>query len=121
MRIPRLFPLFTGSLLLTTGLLGSRPATGQAFWDPANHHASPGSGGSGNWDTTTSDWWVSGTVDGRWVAGNSATFAGNPGDRQGVPAFSHNSQCQTEFLFNENCFSLGKINRHCTISATLRE
>jgi hypothetical protein len=34
-----------------------------SFWDPAHLHASPGSGGSGLWNNTTANWWVSGSTD----------------------------------------------------------
>jgi autotransporter-associated beta strand protein len=62
---------FTGSGILSVG--------GQtAFWDPSALNATPGSGGTGSWDSSTSDWF-NGTSDTTWTAGNTATFAGSPG------------------------------------------
>ncbi len=67
---------FTGSGLLIV--------TGQAYWDANGTDASSGSGvnggGSGSWDSSTSDWWVGGNVDTTWpTANNNAYFAGTAG------------------------------------------
>ena len=61
---------FTGAGLLVV--------TGQADWDPGHAAASPGSGGTGNWDTTTSDWFT-GSGDTSWPADALAYFAGSAG------------------------------------------
>ncbi|MGD0261605.1 MAG: autotransporter-associated beta strand repeat-containing protein [Verrucomicrobiota bacterium] len=67
-------------LVLLAGLLAvPSPATAQSYWDPNGTDASPGSGGSGNWDNTTADWWVSGSSDVAWTTGNTANFAGTAG------------------------------------------
>jgi autotransporter-associated beta strand protein len=49
-----------------------------AYWDPSGSDAAPGSGGSGSWDSSTSDWF-NGSGDALWTAGNIATFAYAPG------------------------------------------
>ena len=50
------------------------------FWDPGKLNASPGSGGSGSWDITTSNWWHTGLGDIDWsTAGDYAVFAGTAG------------------------------------------
>lgn len=69
-------------LLLASFLAGSGPvlAQSQYYWDATNPiKASPGSGGTGNWITTTADWWVSGSSDSDWANGNIANFAGTAG------------------------------------------
>ena len=49
------------------------------YWDPAGMNAPPGSGGGGNWDGSTSAWWVTGSSDTSWpLAGADAIFAGTP-------------------------------------------
>jgi autotransporter-associated beta strand protein len=60
------------------------PATAQSqyYWDATSPiHASPGAGGTGNWNTTAGNtvWWVSGSSDSIWANGNSANFAGTAG------------------------------------------
>lgn len=55
----------------------------QSFWD-ANHtdagsQSSANGGGSGNWNNSTANWWVSGNADTVWAAGNVAYFAGTSG------------------------------------------
>ena len=61
---------FTGS--------GTLIVTGQAYWDPALVHASPGSGGNGSWNTTTPDWFA-GSADTAWPTDAIAAFAGTAG------------------------------------------
>jgi fibronectin-binding autotransporter adhesin len=52
----------------------------QYYWDATNPITnSPGSGGAGNWSTSTADWWVSGSSDSVWANGNIANFAGTAG------------------------------------------
>jgi autotransporter-associated beta strand protein len=56
---------------------------GQTYWD-ANHtdaasQSSAHGGGSGIWDNSTADWWVSGSSDVAWAGGNVAAFAGTAG------------------------------------------
>ncbi len=55
--------------------------TGQsAYWDPGPPQldAIPGSGGTGNWDSTD-PFWFNGSSDIAWPANYIATFAGTPG------------------------------------------
>ena len=49
------------------------------YWDPAATGGSPGSGGSGNWDNGTLDWWVLGVTDTIWPENYVANFAGSNG------------------------------------------
>src|SRR5579862_4732959 len=52
----------------------------QYYWDATNPITnSPGSGGTGNWSTSTADWWVSGSADSVWANNNIANFAGTAG------------------------------------------
>lgn len=69
-----LLTLFVSSLIACPTL-----ATAQSYWDPFGIDASPGSGGTGNWDTTTTNWWVSGGADSTWTANNTAFFEGTNG------------------------------------------
>ena len=48
---------------------------------PTPINASPGSGGTGNWNTNVGNtvWWVSGVSDSSWANGNIANFAGTAG------------------------------------------
>jgi autotransporter-associated beta strand protein len=66
---------FTG-----TGTLNVAP---QIFWDEngtdASSQSSANGGGSGSWDNTTADWWVSGSSDTKWVSNIIANFAGTTG------------------------------------------
>jgi autotransporter-associated beta strand protein len=63
-----------------SGILNSQPVIyPQSYWDPNNLDASPGSGGSGNWDSSTVDWWVTGTSDTTWTANDVANFTNAPG------------------------------------------
>lgn len=64
---------FTG-----TGILNV--AAQVAYWDPSpSLMASPGSGGNGAWDNSTSDWYVNGSADTAWAGTNTAYFAGTAG------------------------------------------
>src|ERR1035438_7978130 len=65
--------------LITTSGTSAGPGV-SLDWDPGAKKASPGSGGTGNWDNGTTDWWLSGTGDVAWNAGGDyATFAGTAG------------------------------------------
>lgn len=58
----------------------SAHAQSQYYWDATSPITnSPGSGGSGNWSTSTADWFVSGTTDSVWANNNIANFAGTAG------------------------------------------
>ncbi len=57
---------------------GILDVTGVAYWDPGSLGAAPGSGGNGNWDSSTSDW-TTGGADTTWPADALAIFAGTPG------------------------------------------
>lgn len=58
----------------------SAAAQSQYYWDATSPIMnSPGSGGTGNWSTSTADWWVSGSTDSVWANGNIANFAGTAG------------------------------------------
>lgn len=51
-----------------------------SLWDPNGTKANPGSGGSGNWDSSTLDWWDnSGSSDIAWAANTFAYFEGSAG------------------------------------------
>ena len=53
------------------------PAGATVYWDPGNSFASPGSGGAGTWDTSTTNWWYSGNSNVIFnPAGDYAVFAG---------------------------------------------
>jgi fibronectin-binding autotransporter adhesin len=78
--------VFNGTAAALTNLLvigkatAPPPAGATVYWDPGDKNASPGSGGTGTWDTTTSDWWLSGTGEVAWSAGGDyAVFAGTAG------------------------------------------
>ena len=75
--------VFNGTLTQLTNTLvvgkslPAPPANVTNYWDPGNTFASPGSGGTGTWDTSTSDWWHSGSSNVIWsTAGDYAIFAG---------------------------------------------
>jgi autotransporter-associated beta strand protein len=56
------------------------PAGSTMYWDAGAKKASPGSGGSGSWDTSTADWWLSGTSNWVWSPnGDNPIFAGSNG------------------------------------------
>lgn len=56
------------------------PPGGSIYWDPATNKASPGSGGTGGWDGSTSNWWYAGTTDAVWpIDGAHAVLAGTAG------------------------------------------
>lgn len=61
---------FTGS-----GILNVEPPT---YWDPGLTDAAPGSGGSGGWDSASTNWFI-GSSDTKWVSNNVANFAGTGG------------------------------------------
>ena len=66
----------TNSLVIGKALT---PASSGAtvFWDPGAMNASPGSGGAGTWEISSTNWWQSGLGDVRQsTAGNNAVFAG---------------------------------------------
>jgi hypothetical protein len=69
------------ALIAMCGLfVAVNPAAAQSFWDPAHHHTSPGSGGTGLWNNTTANWWVSGSADVPWTPDNTSAFEGSPGN-----------------------------------------
>jgi autotransporter-associated beta strand protein len=50
------------------------------YWDPSGKKASPGSGGTGNWDTSSTNWWMSGSTNVIFSpSGDYAVFSGAPG------------------------------------------
>jgi fibronectin-binding autotransporter adhesin len=63
-----------------TGILNVAP---QIFWDAngtdAGSQSGANGGGNGSWDSTTSDWWITGSSDTRWVSNTIANFAGTAG------------------------------------------
>ncbi len=48
------------------------------YWDAAQLQQTPGGGGTGNWDSSTADWWVGGNFDTNWNLG-VAYFNGSAG------------------------------------------
>ncbi len=69
---------YTSSVFTGTGVLNIQPPT---YWDGNGTDAVNGTntfgGGNGNWDTTTSDWWQSGSADGRWISEQCRNFCRN--------------------------------------------
>ncbi len=72
--------LLIAPIVLCSLYVAVNPANAQSFWDPEHLHTSPGSGGSGLWNNTTANWWVSGSTDVPWTPDNTATFAGSAGN-----------------------------------------
>jgi fibronectin-binding autotransporter adhesin len=71
----------TATQLTNTLVIGKAipapPSGVTVYWDPSFKDASPGSGGAGTWDNSSTNWWLSGTVDVVWsAAGDYAVFAG---------------------------------------------
>jgi GH25 family lysozyme M1 (1,4-beta-N-acetylmuramidase) len=78
--------VFNGTMqqFLQTYLIGgpapTAPGGATLYWDPGALKASPGSGGTGNWDLSTADWWYSGTSNWIWSSsGDDPVFAGTAG------------------------------------------
>jgi autotransporter-associated beta strand protein len=68
------------STLLAVVLVPSAPAGATIYWDPGAKKASPGSGGTGNWNSSTADWWYSGSSNVDWSPnGDNGIFAGTAG------------------------------------------
>ena len=66
---------FQNAAFVGNGVLNVEPPT---FWDPGFSEASPGSGGSGSWDSSSTNWFI-GSSDTKWVSNNVANFSGNAG------------------------------------------
>lgn len=70
-------------ILAAASVLNARADNVATYWDANGTDAGSGSsangGGSGSWDSSTSDWWVSGNADTTWTANNIAYFAGTAG------------------------------------------
>jgi autotransporter-associated beta strand protein len=64
--------------LFNSAGMGVLNVTGQADWDPALRTATPGSGGTGYWDTNTANWFT-GNADTAWPTDALAYFAGTAG------------------------------------------
>ena len=78
--------VFNGTMAQFTSLFvmgkpsTAAPANATVYWDPGKLDASPGSGGSGSWDTYSSNWWFGGGTDVAFsTAGDNAVFAGTAG------------------------------------------
>ncbi len=72
------------AVVICPALLLTAPAAKAAnyFWDPSAIAADPGSGGTGNWNTTSSFWELAGSgIDSVWpnLNTNTATFSGTAG------------------------------------------
>jgi autotransporter-associated beta strand protein len=63
-------PAFIGN-----GILNVEPPT---YWDPGFSASGSGSGGTGNWNSTATNWFI-GTNDTKWESNNIANFAGTAG------------------------------------------
>ncbi len=64
--------------ILAASVFSSSAKASNLYWDQGSLNASPGSGGSGTWDTN--NWWNSTTPgDQTWADGNNAIFAGAVG------------------------------------------
>ena len=74
--------VFAGAATQMTNslVIGKANAGMTNYWDPGANHASPGSGGAGTWDNSTSNWWLTGTADAAWsLVGNYPIFASTAG------------------------------------------
>jgi autotransporter-associated beta strand protein len=85
--------VFTGTGLLN---VAPPPPVATAYWDPGARKASPGSGGSGTWNSTLANWWTNGSSDTTWPSGDVATFAGTAGtvtlgDNEAAPGLAFNT------------------------------
>jgi autotransporter-associated beta strand protein len=71
----------TSATLLNYVVTGTpAPAGVTLYWDPGAKQASPGSGGTGSWDFSTADWWLSGASNLVWsTGGDNPVFAGTAG------------------------------------------
>jgi autotransporter-associated beta strand protein len=70
----------TAAQLTNSLVIGKANASMTNDWDPGANHAAPGSGGTGTWDNSTANWWVSGSADSAWsTVGNYAVFGGTAG------------------------------------------
>lgn len=67
--------LYQNSAFTGNGILNVEPPT---YWDPGFTKVAPGSGGNGNWDSTSTNWFI-GSSDTKWVSNNVANFAGSAG------------------------------------------
>jgi autotransporter-associated beta strand protein len=67
------------SLLLAGLVAWPNLVTAQSYWDPGALNANPGSGGTGTWNSTIANWWVSGNSDTIWTPGNVANFSDSSG------------------------------------------
>ncbi len=67
--------VFAGNSLLNV----VPPVYPGSYWDPGATNASPGSGGSGTWNSNLSNWWTSGSSDTAWTSSHIANFAGAAG------------------------------------------
>ena len=69
--------------LIATASAPSVPANTTAYWDPSGLKASPGSGGTGTWNTAVADWWYSGGSSSSnylySTSGDNPVFAGTAG------------------------------------------
>ncbi len=77
-------PILATSILAAVALPALAPFASAAnyFWDPTQLGTDPGSGGTADWNTTSSFWHLAGVAgDVVWpnVKSNTATFAGTAG------------------------------------------
>jgi len=73
------FAAMTNALTIVTGN-PIAPAGATLYWDPGAKKASPGSGGTGNWDLSTDSWWYTGSSNWVWSPnGDTPIFAGTAG------------------------------------------
>ncbi len=73
------FAAFTNNYVIGKGTAPA-PSGLTNYWDPGLTIAYPGSGGTGTWNTSTSNWWSSGTNDTTWsFGGDYGVFGGTAG------------------------------------------
>lgn len=80
MRKPFLLVRYPLLLLALLAFPNAVMAQTTEFWDAVGQKSGTGGGGAGNWNTaSTADWYVSGSADTTWTAGNFAQFSGTAG------------------------------------------
>jgi autotransporter-associated beta strand protein len=89
-------------------LIGSSPipTTASLYWDPGLQKSSPGTGGTGTWDGSSTNWWYTNTTDTVWPPlGSYAVFAGTPGT-----VTLNASETATGLVFQTNGYVLSGAN-----------
>ena len=113
--------------LLIVSLIAGRASAADRYWDAdanatGNVISGAGLGGTGNWDTTTLNWW-DGTAasDVAWTDGNVAIFSGTAGTAT-IPGLAATgiTRSATGLAFNTDGFVIGATGTSGTLGATAR-